>query len=190
MQKSNEEKQNKFFSLLLVGSGLFVVPALTLYLSTLASITLENFTYLANQPSSKLVFISWAIISIITHLGLLLNLYTNLKIKQKSLLYLTFITLFISTIIPYPKGDSLLGFLHVASGYLAFILYNYALLQLYIHAQTIYSKLYTTILNIYLIMFGVCFCIFMYYGSINGLCEVIYCCVTIILLTVLKIKTA
>lgn len=190
MQKSNERKQNKIFSTLLLLSGFFIVPLLTLYLGTLTSLTLQNFTYLANQPATKVSFTIWAIVSIITHFGLLYSIYTTLKIKSVSILLITFIILFISTVIPYPKGDSLLGFLHVVSGYLAFILYNYALLQIYIQAYIIKPRLFKVILNIYLCMFGLCFVIFMIYGSINGLTEVIYCSVTVILITFLKIKVA
>lgn len=190
MQKSNERKQNKIFSTLLILSGFFIVPLLTLYLGTLTSLTLQNFTYLANQPTTKVAFILWAIVSIITHFGLLSSIYTSLNIKPKSILPITFIILFISTVIPYPKGDSFLGFLHVASGYLAFILYNYSLLLVYIQAYMTKPNLFRVILNSYLFIFALCFVIFMVYGSINGLTEVIYCCVTVILITILKIKVA
>lgn len=127
MQKSNERKQNKIFFYTTSFKWLFIVPLLTLYLGTLTSLTFTiPLTYLANQPATKVSFTIWAIVSIITHFGLLYSIYTTLKIKSVSILPITFIILFISTVIPYPKGDSLLGFLHVVSGYLAFILYNYA----------------------------------------------------------------
>ncbi|MEG0176839.1 hypothetical protein [Anaerorhabdus sp.] len=151
--------------------------------------TTENFTFLANQASTKQLFYVWSIISLITHYLLLYKLNKKLLINM-NMINLTFITMFIATLIPYKNGISFIAFLHVAFGYLSFILYNYDLLLIYTRLKSFNPNFVQLIFNLYIFMLSICFAIFMFYGSINGLCEIIFCCSTPILLSLYIIKVA
>ncbi|MEG3058477.1 hypothetical protein [Anaerorhabdus sp.] len=190
MQKSSNSYLNtKFVNRLLLLSSVFVVPVLTIVLGSKTNILTSNFTYLANQSETQLLFLVWVSISIITHMLLFFIMYKQFQIPTSSVLF-TLIIMFISALIPYEKGVSLTGFFHVAFAYLAFILYNYSLYKIYILAYTHHPKYCQCLLNLYLLMLGICFSITMYYGSINGLVEIIYCVCTPILLYLLKLKVA
>lgn len=190
MQKSSKSKRNdKINQNLLPLGSLFISIFLTLYLSTKANMLTDNFTYLANQTTTQGLFFIWAFVSIVTHYYLLYSLFHSLNINKLTLLT-TFSIMLISSLIPYEKGVSFLGFLHVATAYIAFILYNYSLFKIYTNLKLLNQPHIDIIFGSYLMMLGVCFSITMYYGSINGLVEVLFCIITPILLNIIKIKAA
>lgn len=190
MQKSSKSKLNqKLISFLLCLSSCFIVPGLTIFLGFKANMLTNNFTYLANQPLTQPLFMVWLLVSILTHAYLLYTLYKIIKIKPQ-LILITFITMLISALIPYEKGISLMGFLHVATAYLAFILYNLCLYKFASMTSFYVIKQLSILYSLYLVMIGICFSITMYYGSINGLVEVIFCVTTPILLYLIKRKVA
>lgn len=184
MQTTKSRNQNHFLSKLLSLSGFFLVPLCTLYLGTLTNVLYQNFTYLANQPSTKVPFILWAIVSLSTHFLLLNTIYTEQHLTHRNYIPLALSLLVVALFLPYPNGSSLFGLLHVLFGYLAFILYNYVLFQIYLQTKHYHLKKMKSLLSCYLLVLSTCTGIVLAYGSINGLAEIIYFSLTPILLTI------
>lgn len=191
MKKSSAvQLKHKTIEICLYISGIFLVPILTLYLGSFSNPLITNFTFLANQDSTSLLFMIWSIITILTECSLLLSIFKKLEIKNPiTLLYLAF-AMFIAIIIPYPKGDSFLGFLHVLCSYGAFIFFNLCLYQIYFKLKIIFPHLEKAVINYYFLLLGICISIFLMYGSINGLMEIIYCIGITLLLVYIKTKAA
>lgn len=181
------KNQNALTTKLLLLSGFFLVPALTLYLGTQTDLLYQNFTYLANQQTTKILFLFWALASLFTHFALLYNIYRENKLSHQKYIYLTFLFLLLAIFLPYPSGTSLLGFLHVFFGYVAFVLYNYVLFQLTLQTRHYNSKNTNRITTLYGLLLSLCLSIVLLFGSINGLAELFYFSCTPLLLTTYKL---
>lgn len=180
----------KTLNICLLFSSIFLVPCLTLCLGSFSNPLITNFTFLANQEKTSSLFICWAIVTIVTECSLLRFISKKLGIHNTCTILFLSLSMFIAILIPYPKGDSFLGFLHVLCSYGAFIFFNLCLYQLYFKIKIMIPLLEKRIINFYFLLLGICISLFLMYGSINGLMEIIYCIGITWLLLYIKIKAA
>lgn len=182
MYTTKDRTLNRILTKLLTISGFFIVPTLTSMLGSKTSLLYENFTYLANQQNTRIIFMIWAIISLITHFGLLIVLFTQHKLRNQQYAFIAFVFLFIAIILPYPSGTNIFGVLHVLFGYVAFFFYNITLFQLYTQTRHYKPNTMNHLATLYLITLSTCSAVVFAYGSINGLVEILYFSITPILL--------
>lgn len=100
---------------LLIISGLIILPLLSFYLSSKASLFYENLTYVGNLSSNRTLFILWGIIQSFFYFICFYRLYHKLQMKQKWLISLSLLLTIISIIaflVPFTNhsGDILSQF--------------------------------------------------------------------------------
>lgn len=163
-------KKNNYLIYLIVLNLLITIPLITIYIACKINLINYNLTGLASHADFYFLYYVWCLISFTTILLAFINLNRILVLKIKHLILLLTLALIISFLSPYHQGLHLSNLFHVGLGYFSFCLINYFL---YLCHNRLFNQIKYFEL-IYLISLSVNMMLFMHYGNINGLMELIY----------------